>query len=145
MTMGIPPLKRPTPTNHGHVPLPILETEYPKRAGSDKTKNQGILIDLRKSDREVGSDMTPAAGNIAAKTVLPHLYTNQQHGPLPLPINDHEQEEKTYSLENQGITSSKNPPNIQGISNKSFQLLHYNLTMVNNQILQTMYTFLFLY
>ena len=143
--MGTPPLKHPSPTNHGHGPLPLLETDHTLRSGSNSTKNQGILNHLRNLDRVVRPDMTPAAGNIAAKTVLPHLYTNQQHGPLPLPINDHEQEEKTYSLENQGITSSKNPPNIQGISNKSFQLLHYNLTMVNNQILQTMYTFLFLY
>ena len=51
--------------------------------------------------------MTPAAGNIAAKPLLPHPHTNQPHGSLPLPITDHPQEERIDSLENLGISSSQ--------------------------------------
>ena len=37
-TMGNTHLKYPPSTNHGHIPIPLLETEHPKRAGSDLTK-----------------------------------------------------------------------------------------------------------
>ena len=58
-------------------------------------------------DRVVGPDTTPADGNIASKPILPHPPTNQPHGSLHLPIIDHPQEERIYSLENQGISSSQ--------------------------------------
>ena len=72
------------------------------------------MSDLLNSYREVGLDTTPAAGNIAAKPLLPHTPTNQQYVPLTLPITDHPQEESIDSLENQGISSIQNPTKNQG-------------------------------
>ena len=37
LTMGNHPLKNPPPKNHGHNPLPLLETDHPQRAGSNST------------------------------------------------------------------------------------------------------------
>ena len=74
--MGNPLLQHPPPTNHGHIPLSLLETNHPQRAGSYSTKNQGISNDLQNSDREVGPDTMPASGNIDAKPLLPHQPTN---------------------------------------------------------------------
>ena len=106
--MGTPPLKHPSPKNHGHGPLPLIETDHTLRSGSNSTKNQGILNHLRNLDRVVRPDMTPAAGNIAAKPVLPHPPTNQPHESLPLPITDHPQKDRIDSLEKLGIASSQN-------------------------------------
>ena len=105
--MGNFPLKHLSITNHVHSILPILNTDYPQRAGRDSTKNQGISNDLPDSDRVIGPDTTPAAGNIASKPILPSLPTNQPHGSLPLTITDHPQEERMDSLKNQGISSSQ--------------------------------------
>ena len=58
-------------------------------------------------DRVVGTDTTPAAGNITAKPLLPHPHTNQTHGSLNLTINEHPQEKRIDSLENQGISISQ--------------------------------------
>ena len=107
-TMVNPPLKHTSPTKHGNSPLPLLETDHSQRAGINSTKNQGILNDLRNSDRVVGPDTTPAAGNIAAKLLLLHTPTNQPHGSLTLPITNHPKEERIDSLENIGISSSQN-------------------------------------
>ena len=106
--MGSPPLKYPPLTNHGHSPLPILETDHPQRAGSDLIKNWGIYNDLQNSDRVVGSDTTTADGNIAVKPLLLHPPKNQPHGSIPLTITNHSQEDRIDSLENQGISSSQN-------------------------------------
>ena len=83
--MGNPSLKHPPTTNHGNIPLPLLDTDHPQRLGSDSTKNQGISNDLRNLDRVVGDDTTPAA----------------------LPITELPQEEQIDSLDNQGISSSQ--------------------------------------
>ena len=91
LNMGKTPLKHPPPKNHVHRPLPLLETDHPQIAGSDLTENQGILNNLRNSDRVVGPDTTPAASNIAAKHLLPRPTTNQPHGSLPLHITYHTQ------------------------------------------------------
>ena len=63
----------------------MLETKTPQRVGSDLTKDQCILNDLRNSDRVVGLDMMPDA----------------------LRITDHQQEEQINYLDNQGISSSQ--------------------------------------
>ena len=125
------PLKNPPPKNHGHSPLLLLETDRPQRAGSNSTKNRGILNNLRYSDREVGPDMTPSAGNIDTKPLLPHTPTNQTHGSLPLPIANHPQEERIDSLDNQGISSCQHSTENQGILNSSLQFRNNNLTMGN--------------
>ena len=78
--MGNPSLKHPPTTNHRHSRLPLLDTDHTQRAGSNSTENQGISNELRNSDREVGPNTTPAAGNIYAKPLLPHPPTNQPHG-----------------------------------------------------------------
>ena len=80
LTMRNHPLKHPPNTNQGHGTLPLLETDHPQRSGSNSTKNQGISKDLPNSERVVGPDTTPAAGNIAAKLLLPHTPTNQPYG-----------------------------------------------------------------
>ena len=149
LTMGNPLLKHPPPTNHGDNPFPLLETDHPQRSGSDSTKNPDILNNLRNSDRGVGPDTTPAAGNIAAKTLLPRPPTNQTHGSLHLPITDHPQEERINSLENQGIASSQNSTENQGILSDSLQFRNNNLNMPppppppNTLLLKTMDAFLF--
>ena len=66
------------------------------------------MNDLRNSDRVVGPDTTPAAGNISAKLLLTYLPTKQPHGSLILPITDHPQEERIDSLENLVVSSSQN-------------------------------------
>ena len=104
--MGNHPLKHSPNTNQGQGTLPLLETDHPKRSESDSNKNQGISNDLPKSERVVGPDTTPAAGNIYAKPLLTHPPTNQPHRSLPLPITEHPKEERIYLLENQGISSS---------------------------------------
>ena len=119
--MGTPTLKQPPPTNHKIIPVPLLETYHPQRAGSDLTEIRGITNNLRNSDREVDPDTTPAAGNISAKPFLPHPTTNKPHVSFPLPITDHPQEERIDSLENQGISSSLYSTKNQGISNNSSQ------------------------
>ena len=86
MNIGNSSLKHTPPTNQGHGPISLLETDHPKRAGSNSTKNQGILNDLPNSDRVVGPDTTPAAGNIVAKHLLQHPPTNQPQKSLTLPI-----------------------------------------------------------
>ena len=106
--MVTPPLKQPPNTNHGHITLPILETDLTQRAGINLTKDQGISNDLWNSDRVVGPDTTPAAGNISAKLLLTYLPTKQPHGSLILPITDHPQEERIDSLENLVVSSSQN-------------------------------------
>ena len=121
-----PSLKHPLPKKHGHSPIPLLETNHPQRAGIDSTENWGILNDLRNSDREVGPDTTPAAGNIDAKPLLPHPPTNQPNGSLLLPSTDHQQEWRINSLENHGISSSRNSTKNQGILNDSLQFLNKN-------------------
>ena len=42
LTMVFPPLKHHSPTNHGHIFIPIIMTNHSQRAGSHLTKNQGI-------------------------------------------------------------------------------------------------------
>ena len=129
--MGNPPLKHTPTTNHGHSTIFLLETEHPQRAGSDSPENWGISNDLRNSDRVVGPDTTPAAGNITAKPLLTHPPTNQTHGSLTLTITEHPQEEQIDYLENQGISSSQNLTENQGISNDSLQFQNINFTMGN--------------
>ena len=100
--MGNTTLKHPTPTNHEHSPLPLLDTDHPQTAGSHSTKNRGISNDLRNSDRNVEPDTAPAAGNITAKPLPPYPPTNQPFGSIPLPITEHTQEERIDLFLGQG-------------------------------------------
>ena len=70
--MGNTPLKQPPPTNQGHSPIPLLETDHTQRAGSNSTENQGISNNLPNLDGVVGPNTTPYAVNITAKPLLPH-------------------------------------------------------------------------
>ena len=92
------------------------------------------MNDSQNSDREVGLNTTPAAGNIADKPLIPHPPKNQTNISLHLPITDHPQEERIDSLENQVISSSQNSSENQGISNDSLQFQNKNLAMGNPPI-----------